>query len=114
VSASRLLRRRFLQIEKARGAESIGIILSLKSGQKRMELATYLAGLSENAFIITMREVTPEALINLGFDCYVNTACPRLAYDDQVRFPVPLLSPAEFEIVCGVREWDEYVIDEIP
>ena len=114
ISASRLLRRRFLQIEKARGAESVGIILSLKSGQKRPELAKYLAALSDNAFIITMREVTPEALINLGFDCYVNTACPRLAYDDQVRFPVPLLSPAEFEIVCGVREWDEYIIDEIP
>jgi len=51
---------------------------------------------------------------NLGFDCYVNTACPRLAYDDQVRFPAPVLSPQEFEILCGVRTWDEYEIDEIP
>jgi 2-(3-amino-3-carboxypropyl)histidine synthase len=52
-------------------------------------------------------------LLNLGFSCYVNTACPRLAYDDQVRFPVPVLSPQEFEILCNVRTWDEYAIDEI-
>jgi len=63
--------------------------------------------------IVTMREVNPDELLNLGFACYVNTACPRLAYDDQVRFPVPVLSPQEFEILCGVRTWDTYTIDEI-
>jgi len=57
--------------------------------------------------------VTPDELLNLGFDCYVNTACPRLAYDDQVRFGRPVLSPQEFEILCGVRNWDDYTIDEI-
>jgi 2-(3-amino-3-carboxypropyl)histidine synthase len=57
--------------------------------------------------------VSPDELLNLGFACYVNTACPRLAYDDQVRFPAPVLSPQEFEILCGVRTWDEYEIDEI-
>jgi len=108
-----LLRRRFVQIEKARAAESVGILLSLKSGQKREELAYELAALSENAVVITMQEITPDALLNLGFDAYVNTACPRLAYDDQVRFPVPVLSPQEFEIVCGKRTWDDYAIDEI-
>jgi 2-(3-amino-3-carboxypropyl)histidine synthase len=52
--------------------------------------------------------------LNLGFGCYVNTACPRLAYDDQVRFPLPVLSPQEYEILCGARDWDQYEIDEIP
>ena len=52
-------------------------------------------------------------LRNLGFDAYVNTACPRLALDDQSRFPVPLLSPAEFEIALGLRKWEDYEIDEI-
>jgi 2-(3-amino-3-carboxypropyl)histidine synthase len=58
--------------------------------------------------------VNPDELINLGFPVYVNTACPRLAFDDQSRFPVPVITPQEFEIVCGVRTWDEYTIDEIP
>jgi 2-(3-amino-3-carboxypropyl)histidine synthase len=114
VSGDALLRKRFAVIEKARGAESVGIIVSSKSGQHRMALARRLAGLSPHAMIVTMHEVSPDELLNLGFGAYVNTACPRLAYDDQVRFPVPVLSPQEFEILCGVRHWDDYTIDEIP
>ncbi|MDD1695652.1 MAG: diphthamide biosynthesis enzyme Dph2 [Methanoregula sp.] len=113
VTGDTLLRRRFALIEKARDAKVIGIIVSTKSGQGRMELAKRLAILSPGAVIVTMREVNPDELLNLGFSCYVNTACPRLAYDDQVRFPVPVLSPEEFEILCGVRTWDAYEIDEI-
>ena len=111
--ASRLLRRRFAQIEKARQAETVGIILSTKTGQRREDLARSLAALSPAGDIICMREVSPDSLLNLGYECYVNTACPRLAYDDQVRFPVPVLSPPEYEIVRGIRDWDDYIIDEI-
>jgi 2-(3-amino-3-carboxypropyl)histidine synthase len=114
VSGDALLRRRFAVIEKARGAKSVGIIVSTKSGQRRMELARRLTSLSPAAVIVTMQEVSPDELLNLGFACYVNTACPRLAYDDQIRFPVPVLSPQEFEILCGTRSWDEYEVDEIP
>ncbi|MCK9580414.1 MAG: diphthamide biosynthesis enzyme Dph2 [Methanoregula sp.] len=114
VSGDSLLRRRFAVIEKSRGAESVGIIVSTKSGQHRMELARRLAALSRHAVIVTMQEVSPDELLNLGFAAYVNTACPRLAYDDQIRFPVPVLSPQEFEILCGARDWEHYAIDEIP
>lgn len=113
VDAERLLRKRFVKIEKAKTAQSTGILVSLKSGQKRMALAKELVKMKENAFIVTLREITPEALLNLGFECYVNTACPRLAYDDQIRFPAPVLSPPEFEIACGLRSWDHYIIDEM-
>jgi 2-(3-amino-3-carboxypropyl)histidine synthase len=112
-SGDTLKRRRFAVMERARGAKSIGIIVSTKSGQQRMALAERLAGLTPHAVIIAMQEVSPDELLNLGFATYVNTACPRLAYDDQVRFPVPVLSPQEYEILCGTRSWDEYSIDEI-
>ncbi len=112
VSAERLRRRRFALIEKARGAGRIGILLSTKSGQQRLALARRLAGLSEKAVMVALCEVNPAELLNLGFECYVNTACPRLAYDDQERFPVPVLSPPEFEILCGVRPWEQFAIDE--
>jgi 2-(3-amino-3-carboxypropyl)histidine synthase len=112
VSAERFLRQRFGLIERARNAERIGIIVSSKSGQQRLDLARRLAGLSDRAVLVMMREVTPEALLDLGFDAYVNTACPRLAYDDQARFPVPVLTPAEFEILLGIRSWEDYVADE--
>jgi len=113
VSADRLLRKRFAQIEKAKTARNFGILLSSKTGQNRKELAERLAGLHENTAIILIREISEMELRNLGFDAYVNTACPRLALDDQARFPVPILSPAEFEIVLGIRSWENYEIDEI-
>jgi 2-(3-amino-3-carboxypropyl)histidine synthase len=112
VDASRLLRRRAAVIAKAQGAADFGVIVSSKSGQQRMDLARHLVSLSDRAVLVMMREVCPDELLNLGFACYVNTACPRLAYDDQVRFPAPMLTPQEFEIVCGVRAWEDYTIDE--
>lgn len=113
VSADRLLRKRFAQIEKAKCAKTFGILLSSKSGQARRELAEELASLHEDATIILIREISEMQLRNLGFDTYVNTACPRLSLDDQSRFPMPVLSPSEFEIALGKRTWDDYTIDEI-
>ena len=112
VDASRLVRRRAAVMEKARDAANYGIIVSTKSGQQRMDLARRLAALSDRAVLVAMREVSPGELLDLGFAAYVNTACPRLAYDDQIRFPVPVLTPPEFEILCGARAWDDYTIDE--
>jgi len=112
VDASRLVRRRAAVMEKAQGAASFGIIVSTKSGQQRPGLARRLVALSDRAVLVMMREVSPGELLDLGFGAYVNTACPRLAYDDQMRFPVPVLTPPEFEILCGARAWDDYTIDE--
>jgi 2-(3-amino-3-carboxypropyl)histidine synthase len=112
VSAERMKRRRFALIGKAHGAERIGILVSTKTGQERLALARRLAGLSEKAVLVLLCEVSPDALLSLGFDCYVNTACPRLAYDDEIRFPVPVLAPPEFEILCGARAWEDFTIDE--
>jgi 2-(3-amino-3-carboxypropyl)histidine synthase len=113
VDGEPLMRRRFAAMERARGAGNFGIIVSTKSGQQRLALAERLLALSDNAAIVMMREVSPGELLNLGFAVYVNTACPRLVYDDQARYPVPVLSPQEFEILCGVRSWDEYAVDEM-
>lgn len=111
--ARKFLSRRHAVMEKARDAGNYGIIVSRKPGQNRFILACRLASLSDRAYLVFMDEVSPDELLNLGFAAYVNTACPRLSYDDQARFPVPVLTPAEFEILCGVRTWDDYVIDEI-
>jgi 2-(3-amino-3-carboxypropyl)histidine synthase len=113
VDGERLLRKRFALIERARDAERFGIIISPKSGQYRRDLATRLVSLSDRAVPVLLREVTPDQLLNLGMPCYVNTACPRLAYDDQVRWPVPVLTPCEFEILCGKRGFESYEVDEI-
>ncbi|MDD1707436.1 MAG: diphthamide biosynthesis enzyme Dph2 [Methanoregulaceae archaeon] len=109
----KFLARRHIVMEKARDAVHYGIIVSRKQGQNRYALAQRLVSLSDRAYLVFMDEVSPDELLNLGFSAYVNTACPRLSYDDQIRFPVPVLTPSEFEILCGVRSWDNYCIDEI-
>jgi len=113
VDAGKFLRKRHALIEKAREAAHIGIIISTKQGQNRCDLGTRLLSLSDRAYLVFMKEVSPDELLNLGFEAYVNTACPRLAYDDQVRFPLPVLTPAEYEILCGTRTWEDYAIDEM-
>ena len=114
VDAGKFLRKRHALIEKARSARHIGIIVSTKPGQNRYRLAQHLLSLSDRAYLVFMNEVSPDELLNLGFGAYVNTACPRLAYDDQVRFHAPVLTPGEFEILCGTRRWEDYVVDETP
>ncbi len=87
--------------------------MSTKPGQNRYALGNHLLSLCDRAYLVFMNEVSPDELLNLGFGAYVNTACPRLAYDDQIRFPAPVLTPGEFEILCGTRSWEEYVVDEM-
>ena len=113
VTVHAFLTKRFSLIERARAADQYGIIVSSKSGQERMDLAKHLMTLHPRTALLRMKEVSADQLLNIGLPCYVNTACPRLAYDDQPRFSSPVLSPQEFEIVCGIRTWDEYAIDEI-
>jgi 2-(3-amino-3-carboxypropyl)histidine synthase len=113
VDADRFLRKRHALMESGRDAAAFGIIVGRKPGQNRYALAQRLTSLGRTAFLVFMDEVSPAELLNLGFPAYVNTACPRLAYDDQIRFPVPVLTPPEFEILCGVRSWDEFRMDEI-
>jgi 2-(3-amino-3-carboxypropyl)histidine synthase len=111
----RLLRKRWALVQKCMDAKTFGIVLSTKSGQRRIALANRLLRLSKKcgktAFIIALREFTPEALLAFGADAYVSTACPRLAIDDSARFYKPVLTPPEMEIVLGKRKWDDYTFD---
>jgi 2-(3-amino-3-carboxypropyl)histidine synthase len=113
------LRKRILKVSKAmEGVEKgIGIIVSSKMGQKRLGLARKLKAEAVergmNAAILYFNEVTPESLANFSYGVYVNTACPRITYDDLDRFEKPILSPQEFEILLGKRGWEDYEMDAI-
>ncbi len=117
VDPSRILRQRSAVIAKSLDAEVFGIIVSSKNGQERMKLASSLKALAKQhgkeAYIILIDLVTPDQLLQFKVDAFVNTACPRLAIDEVGRFPSPMLTPQEFEIVLGKREWENLVLDEI-
>jgi 2-(3-amino-3-carboxypropyl)histidine synthase len=117
VDPERILRIRSGIVAKCLDARTFGIIVSTKVGQNRMERAKRMAGLAGNYgkshAIIILDNITPEAMLQFKVDAFVNTACPRIAIDDVSRFNVPILTPVEFEIVLGEKEWDELVFDEI-
>lgn len=113
----KIIRIRFARITKARDAKSFGIIMSSKKGQLRFDLALKLKELIKQhgfeAQILNMDYVSPDLLLPYNLDAYVMTACPRIAIDDSAMYKKPVLTPDELEIVLGIREWDNYQMDEI-
>ncbi|HEY9206863.1 MAG TPA: diphthamide biosynthesis enzyme Dph2 [Candidatus Methanoperedens sp.] len=117
VAPEKFLKKRHGYVARAMDAVVFAIIVSTKSGQKRMGLALKLREIAnkhgKNSYIILMDLVTPDQLLAFKADAYVNTACPRITIDDAERFHVPVLTPQEFEIVMGEREWKKMEMDEI-
>ncbi len=113
----RILRRRFAAICAAEKAQRFLVIVCGKVGQCRMAAADgieeKLRAAGKEIFRLVTDEVSPAALIHYRVDAYVNTACPRIAMDDSVRYERPMLTIPEAEIVIGLRTWDDYVFDSI-
>ena len=111
------LMQRSAVIGNAAEAETFCILVSVKNGQCRRTLAESLKEKAEahgkQAFLLFMDLVTPDQMLSFKADAFVNTACPRLAIDDSGRYPAPVLTPQEFEIVLGERDWEDLVLDEI-
>ncbi|WP_308573799.1 diphthamide biosynthesis enzyme Dph2 [uncultured Methanosphaera sp.] len=113
----KILRIRFARIIKAENAKTFGIIISSKKGQLRYNLALNLKKLIEEhgfkAQILNMDYISPDRLLPFDLDAYVMTACPRIAIDDSAMYKKPVITPQELEIVLGIRNWDDYMMDEI-
>jgi 2-(3-amino-3-carboxypropyl)histidine synthase len=112
-----MLRQRYGAIVACRSARRFGILIGVKRGQQRIKLAHELKQMLEStgrkSLLITMDEFSPMSLQGFDIDCYVSTACPRIAIDDYLQFKKPMITPVELEIVLGRREWETYVFDEI-
>ncbi|MEE9236659.1 MAG: diphthamide biosynthesis enzyme Dph2 [Thermoplasmata archaeon] len=112
-----ILRQRFAAIAAAMEASTYGIIVSQKVGQYRMALALKTKRLIEaegrKGYLLLMDFVGPELLKGYRVDAFVNTACPRIAIDDQLQYDKPMLTFPELEIALGLREWEGYELDEI-
>jgi 2-(3-amino-3-carboxypropyl)histidine synthase len=46
-------------------------------------------------------------------DCFVSTACPRIAIDDYLQYKIPIITPVELKILLGKISWEMYEFDEI-
>jgi 2-(3-amino-3-carboxypropyl)histidine synthase len=112
-----MLRQRYGAILACRNARRFGILVGLKRGQQRIKLAyevqQMLDAAGKHSMLITQDDFSPTSLQGFDLDCYVSTACPRIAIDDYLQYKKPIITPLELEIALGRREWETYVFDEI-
>ncbi|ELY69310.1 diphthamide biosynthesis enzyme Dph2 [Natrinema versiforme] len=107
----KFMKQRYGAIHRAMDAEKWGVIFCTKIGQGRWEMAQEILEDNENAYLITMDEVTPDRLRNFDMDAFVNTGCPRITTDDGPQFHKPMLTPGEYEIAVGNKPLDELSFD---
>lgn len=110
--AEKIVKQRWAIIEEARKATTFAVLVGLKPGQKRLEEALEvkkkLEDKGKTAFLIAAEEITPETLMEFPtIDAYVNTACPRISFDDASRFKKPVLTVNEALVVIGALSWEE-------
>lgn len=105
------IKQRYAAVHKAMDAERWGVIFCTKIGQGRWEIAEEIVSENENAYLITMDEITPDRLLNFDFDAFVNTGCPRITTDDGPRFHQTMLTPDEYEIAIGREPLDSLSFD---
>ena len=113
-----ILRQRYGAIANSKNAKRFGILVGTKRGQQRIKLANgikeLLDSFNKKSLIITLDQFSPISLQGFGdIDCFVSTACPRIAIDDYLQYKIPILTPVELEIVLGKRKWEEYMFDQI-
>ena len=115
----RILRQRFGLIMACDNAETFGILIGEKPGQMRRTLALRMKKILEKhgkkGYLLALEHVGPELIDFYPVDAFVNTACPRIAIDDSVRYAKPLITPFELEVALGEKQWETgYQFDEIP
>ena len=106
------IKKRFAIIEKAKQAQSFGILISTKSGQINTQLAEQLKNKiikhKKEAVIISMSEIQPNELINFPqIDIFITTACPRLSIEDEPKFSKPIITIKELFVALGELSWEE-------
>jgi 2-(3-amino-3-carboxypropyl)histidine synthase len=108
----RILKQRWASIHEAEEADEFGVLIGLKTGQMRinhaMKVKAALEKHGKSVTLLTIREVTPQALMQFPtVDAFVNTACPRIALDDAGRFLKPVLIVNEALVLLGELKWEE-------
>jgi 2-(3-amino-3-carboxypropyl)histidine synthase len=107
----KFMKQRYGAVHRAMDAESWGVIFCTKIGQGRWDDAEAIVAENDDAYLITMDEITPDRLINFDVDAFVNTGCPRITTDDGPQFKKPMLTPGEYRIAIGEEPLDSLSFD---
>ena len=111
------LRQRFAVLSQCANASVFGVLVSTKTGQLNVERAFELKNLIERkgkkAFILAADYLFPDYFAGLKVDCYVNTACPRLAIEEGNQFNKLVINPSELEIALNYKKLSNFKMDEL-
>jgi 2-(3-amino-3-carboxypropyl)histidine synthase len=108
--AQKMLKQRWALIQEAKEAQTFGVLVGLKHGQKRFEQALKIKEKAQKhckwAFLLAGREFIPETLLEFpSIDAYVNTACPRISLEAPQKFSKPVITFNEFMVAIGEGSW---------
>lgn len=110
--AEKILKQRWANIQEAKRAKTVAVLIGLKPGQKKLEQAFHVKEVLEEkgktVSLFAIKEITPDAMMEFpSIDAFVNTACPRISLDDAVRYRKPVLTVNETLVVIGKLSWEE-------
>jgi len=113
-----VLRQRYGAIARSKDAKVFGILVGIKSGQQRIDLAynikEKLVSKNKKAYILALNHFSSSFLESFrDVDCFISTACPRIAIDDYMQYKTPIITPVELDILLGLKNWEDYLFDEI-
>ncbi len=114
---NKFLKRRILTIEKAKEFKEVGILVTTKLGQSKIDEAEKikreLEKSGKKAKIFVMDYISSEKLLGTNAEVLINTACPRIAFDDYASFKQPILNKNEVDYLLGKKKYEDYKIEEI-
>ncbi len=113
-----ILRQRYGAIARSKDANVFGILVGTKIGQQRIDLAykikEKLKSKQKKSYILTANYFLPAHIESFrDIDCFVSTACSRIAIDDYMQYKKPIITPVELDILLGYKKWEYYHFDEI-
>lgn len=75
-------------------SEKIGLLISTKFGQNKINKAIEFKKKSKKeCYIFLFETLNPESLEDFkDIECWINTACPRIAIDDYSKFNKPIIN----------------------
>lgn len=102
------------QIEKAKEAQTFGIILSTlgRQGNPKImnNIKTLLDKQGKQFFTILLPEIFPDKLdLFEDIDAWIQIACPRLSIDWGMSFSKPILTPYEAAVALEACNWTDSV-----
>lgn len=118
VNINKALMKRYYNIERAKDASVVGILVgtlgvaNYLSIIQQLKASIHKAG--KKSYLFAMGKINVAKLANfLEIDVYVLVACPENSLLDSSEFYRPVVTPFEMEVACNRhREWSgEYITD---